>query len=170
MPSTSTRSGCLTSSGLPGPTGCYAIGDYAWCVSPIVLVARHRRLRRPRWGTAGHGAEPGRSCSALRRSAPLAADPAGAAGRGPRATAEAARHNVTKLHRPRTYRDAGRERALGAASRSTRQARASTSRCHWSRIQKELRASREPEEQAVIQVIAMCGHFANYSRKGGEPL
>ena len=53
-------------------------------MSPIIRSARHRRLCRPRWGTAGHGAEPGRSCSAQRRTAPQAADPTGAAGRGPR--------------------------------------------------------------------------------------
>jgi hypothetical protein len=53
-------------------------------LSPVVLSARHRRLRRPRWGTAVHGAEPGRSCSAQRHSAPPAADPTGDAGRGPR--------------------------------------------------------------------------------------
>ncbi len=41
-------------------------------------------LRRPRWGTAGHGAELGRSCSAQRHSAPPAADPTRDAGRGPR--------------------------------------------------------------------------------------
>ncbi len=52
-------------------------------------------------------------------------------GCGPRAAPEAALHNVTKPHRPRTYRDAGRERALRAASQSTRQAGASTSRRHW---------------------------------------
>ncbi len=39
-------------------------------------------------------------------------------GCGPRAASEAARHNVTKPHHQRTYRDAGRERASGAASRS----------------------------------------------------
>ena len=48
-------------------------------------------------------------------------------GCGPRAAADATRHNVTTPHRPRTYRDAGRERASGAAGRSTRQAGASTS-------------------------------------------
>ncbi len=54
----------------------------------------------------------------------LGATPLGAAGRrpnrgcGPRAAAEAARHNVTKPHRPRTNRDAGRKWASGAASRS----------------------------------------------------
>ena len=53
-------------------------------LSPIVRSARHRRLRRPRWGTAGHGAEPGRSCSAQRWTAPPAAGPTGTAGRGPR--------------------------------------------------------------------------------------
>ena len=68
-------------------------------------------------------------------------------GCGPRAAAEATRHNVTKPHRPRTYRDAGRERALGAAGRSTRQAGASTSRRHgpWTRM--ESRASSGPEEK-----------------------
>ena len=55
----------------------------------------------------------------------------GTAGAGPTgAAAEANRHNVTKPHRPRTYRDAGREWASGAAGRSTRQAGASTSRRH----------------------------------------
>ncbi len=39
-------------------------------------------------------------------------------GCGKRAAAEASRRTVTKPHRPRTYRDAGRERALGAASRA----------------------------------------------------
>ncbi len=68
-------------------------------------------------------------------------------GCGPRAAAGAARHNVTKPHRPRTYRDAGRERASGAASRSTCQAGASTSRCHWSRTRKESWAARGPKEQ-----------------------
>ncbi len=43
-------------------------------------------------------------------------------GCGPRAVAEAALHFVTKPHRPRTYRGAGCERALGTAGRSTRQA------------------------------------------------
>jgi hypothetical protein len=84
----------------------------------------------------------------------LGATPSGAAGRrpnrgcGPRAAAGAARHNVTKPHRPRTYRDAGRERASGAASLSMCQAGgASTSRRHWSRTRKESWAARGPEEQ-----------------------
>ena len=51
-------------------------------LSPIVRSARHRRLRRPRLGTAGHRA--GRSCSAQRWMALPAAGPTGAAGRGPR--------------------------------------------------------------------------------------
>ncbi len=61
----------------------------------------------------------------------------GTAGRRPkrscwlRAAAEAALHNVTKPHRPRTYRDAGGQRGLGVAGRSARQAEASTSRRHW---------------------------------------
>ena len=53
-------------------------------LSPIVRSARHRRLRRPRWGTAGHGAEPGRSSAAQRWTAPPVAGPTGAAGREPR--------------------------------------------------------------------------------------
>ena len=76
-------------------------------------------------------------------------------GCGPRAAAEAARHNVTKPHRLRTYRDAGRERASGAARLSTRQARASTSRRNWQWTRMESRASRGPEERydtgAVMQ-------------------
>ena len=67
-------------------------------------------------------------------------------GCGPRAAAEATRHNVTKPHRPLTYRDAGRERASGAAVRSTRQAGASTSRRHWPWTRMESRASSGPEE------------------------
>jgi hypothetical protein len=70
-------------------------------------------------------------------------------GCGPRAAAEAARHNVTKSHRLRTYRDAGRAWASGAASRSFRGA--STSRCHWSRTRKESWASRGPEEQVQFR-------------------
>jgi hypothetical protein len=83
----------------------------------------------------------------------LGATPFGAAGRrpnqgcGPRAAAEAARHKMTKPHRPWTYRDAGREWASGAASQSMRQAGVSTSRRHWSRTRKESRASRGLEEQ-----------------------
>ncbi len=37
-------------------------------------------------------------------------------GCGPRAAAEAARHNVTKPHRPLTYQDAGREWPVGFGS------------------------------------------------------
>ncbi len=51
-------------------------------LSPIVLSALHRQLGRPQWGTAEHGAEPGRSCSGQRYSVQPAADPAGDAGRG----------------------------------------------------------------------------------------
>ena len=71
-------------------------------------------------------------------------------GCGPRAAAEANRHNVTKLHRPRTYRDAGRERTSGAAGRSTHQAGASTSRRHWPWTRMESRASSGPEEKYDI--------------------
>ena len=61
----------------------------------------------------------------------------GTAGRKPnrgcglRAAAEPARHNVTKPHLPRTYLDAGRERASRGAGRSMHQAGASTSSRHW---------------------------------------
>ncbi len=51
-------------------------------MSPIVRSARQRRRHRPRWGTASHWAEPGRSCLAQRCSAPPAAGPTGTAGRG----------------------------------------------------------------------------------------
>ena len=68
-------------------------------------------------------------------------------GCGPRAAAEATRHNVTKPHRPQTYRDAGHERASGAAGRSTRQDGASTSRRNWPWTRMELRASSGPEEK-----------------------
>ena len=74
-------------------------------------------------------------------------------GCGPRAAAEATRHNVTKPHRPRTYRDAGRERASGAAGRSTRQAGASTSRRHWPWTRMESRASSGPEEKYDIGAV-----------------
>ena len=78
------------------------------------------------FGTAGRG--PNRCC-------------------GPRAAAEATRHNVTKPHRQRTFRDAGRERASGAAGRSTRQAGASTSRHHWLWTRMDLWATSGPEER-----------------------
>jgi hypothetical protein len=151
MPSASTRDACLTSSGLSWADS----GRPNW-------ILRHRRLRMVclrlysllgiacdagldgdcdcgPWGGAGEEL--------------LGATLFGTAGRrtnwgcGPRAAAEAARRNVTKPHRPRTYRDAGRERASGAESRSTRQAGASTSRRHWLRTQNESRASSGPEEQ-----------------------
>ncbi len=83
----------------------------------------------------------------------LGATPFGAAcrrpnrGCGPRAAAGAVLHNVTKPHLPRTYRDVGRKWASGAASLSTCQAGACTSRCHWSRTRKESQAARGPEEQ-----------------------
>ena len=81
-------------------------------------------------GTAAAGRRPNRGC-------------------GPRAAADATQHNVTKPHRPRNYRDAGRGRAsgLGAAGRSTRQAGARTSRRHWQWTRMESRASSGPEEK-----------------------
>ena len=71
----------------------------------------------------------------------------------PLAAAEVTRHNVTKLHRPRTNRDAGRELASGAAGRSTRQAGASTSRHHWPWTRMESRASSGPEEEYDLGTI-----------------
>ncbi len=101
---------------------------------PIVLSARHYRLRRPRWATAGAcgpwgGLGTGEELLAATLFGTTGSRPN--RGCGPRAAARAARHNVTKPHRLRTYQDAGRERASGAASRITRQARARTSRRHW---------------------------------------
>ena len=113
-------------------------------LSPIVHSARHRRLRRPRWRTAGHGVEPGRSCLAQRWTALPAAGPTGlrAAGRG--GSYPAQRDQATSTA---DLPDAGRERASGAAGRSTRQAGASTSRRHWSWTRMESRASSGPEEK-----------------------
>ncbi len=65
-----------------GPTENYAIGESMAVLSPIVRSARHRRHCRTRLRTAGHGAEPARSCSAQRCSAPPTADPTGTMGRG----------------------------------------------------------------------------------------
>ncbi len=66
----------------------------------------------------------------------------------PRAAAEAARHdlNAIKQHRLRTHRDAGCERASDAAGQGKRQleARACTSRRHWSWTRNESRASSGP--------------------------
>ena len=99
----------------------------------------------------------------------LSATPFGAAGRrpnrgcGPRAAAGAARHNVTKPHRPRTYRDAGRERASEAASRSTCQAGASTSRRHWLWTRMESRAFSGPEEEYYLGTITRMSDWRSYS-------
>ncbi len=122
------RDACLTSSEL-----LYAIGDYAWSVSYCTLCSASLATQASMgdcwpWGGAWEellgatpfsaaGSRPNRGC-------------------GPQAAAETARYNVTKPHRPLTYRDAGREWASGAASQSTCQAGASTSWCHWSRSQK----------------------------------
>ena len=72
-----------------------------------------------------------------------------------RPQAEATRRNVTKPHRPRTYRDEGRERASGAAGRSTRQAGASTSRRRWLRLwtRMESRASSGLKEKYDIGAV-----------------
>ena len=124
-------------------------------LSPIVRSARHRRLRRPRWGTAsaGHGAEPGRSCSAQCCTAPPAAGPTGAAGCGPQRKLPGAMQ-PSLPHRLLTYRDAGRERASGAAGRSTCQAGASTSRRPWPWTRMESRASSGPEEEYDLGTIS----------------
>ena len=117
--------------GLPtrgGPTEYYAISDYACSVSDRTLCSELPATQTPigdcgPWGGAGEEL--------------LGTTLDGTAGRrlnrgcGTRAAAEATWHNVTNPRRPRTYRDAGRERASGAEGRSTRQAGASTSRRHW---------------------------------------
>ena len=77
-------------------------------LSPIVRTARNRRLRRPRWGTAGHGAESGRSCSAQRCTAPPAAGPTGAAGRGPRRKAAAGSYLAQRDQATSTAHQPGR--------------------------------------------------------------
>jgi hypothetical protein len=110
----------------------------------------------PRWGTvtAGQCGPWGGAGEDL-----LCATLYGTAGRRPnrgwwpRAAADAARHNVTKSHRPRTYRDAGRERASAAAGRSMRQAGASTSTRHWPCTRIESRASNGPEEEYYLGTI-----------------
>ena len=139
MPSASTRSACLTSSGQPwaasgtlcpeSPAAQAPMGD----CGPRGGVGEEL-LGATLYGTAGR--RPSRGC-------------------GPRAAAEATRHNVTKPHRPRTYRDAGRERASGAAGRSTRQAGASTSRRHWPWTRMESRASSGPEEKYDIGAVML---------------
>ena len=100
-----------------GPTEYYAIGDYAYSVSERTLCSASSAPLAPMgdcgpWGGAGEEL--------------LGATLDGTAGRRPnrgcglRAAAEATLHNVTKPYRLRTFRDAGRERASGAAGQSTR--------------------------------------------------
>ena len=110
-------------------------------------------------GIAGY-ADPNGGLRAMGRSRGGAArrNADGTAGRrpnrgcGPRAAAEATRHNVTKPHRPQTYRDAGRERALGAG-RSTRQAGASISKRHWPWTRMESLDSSGLEEKCDIGAV-----------------
>ena len=104
----------------------------------------------------GHGAEPGRSCSAQCCSAPTAAGPtrAGAAGRGLGGSCQAQRDQATSTaESARTYPDAGREWASGAAGRSMLQSGASTSRRHGSWTRMESRASCGPEEEYNLGAI-----------------
>ena len=127
------------------PTEHYAIGDYAWSVSDRTLCSASPATQAPMWDCGPWG----RAGEELLGAPPLD----GNAGRrpnrgcGPRSAAAATWHNVTKQHRPRNYRDAGRERALGAADQSTRQAGASTSRRHWQWTRMESLASSGPEEK-----------------------
>jgi hypothetical protein len=141
------------------------IAGYAGLDGGLRAMGRSRggAARRKPFGTAGR--RPNRGC-------------------GPRAAAGAARHNITKPHQPRTYRDAGRERASGAASPSKCQAGASTSRCHWSRTRKESRAARGPEEQVqsrgpitptsdmaeltVSTSIVISGHVYGFSKSSSN--
>ena len=73
-------------------------------VKHALLAEAEELLGATLYGTVAAGRRPNRGCSQRV------------------AAAEATLHNVIKPHRPWTYRDAGRERALGAAGRSTRQA------------------------------------------------
>ncbi len=95
MPSTSTRDACLTSSGLLWA----GIVGYAGLDGELRAMGRSREELFGATPSGTAGCRPNRGC-------------------GPRAAAEAARHNVAKPHRPWTDRDAGREWASGAASRS----------------------------------------------------
>ena len=118
-------------------------------------------------GTAPPQPPPGRASRGGVGEELLGATLYGTAGRrpnrgcGPRAAAEATRH-VTKPHRLRTFRDAGRERASGAAGRSTRQAEASTSRRYWPWTRMESRASSGPEEEYYLGVITQTLDWRSY--------
>jgi hypothetical protein len=143
----SARSACLTSLGRLGEARLNTTPlATTHVMSPIVSSAGHSRLRRPRWGTAGRAGEE-----------LLGAMLTCTAGRGPkricwpRAAAEAAKQNATKPHRMRTYWDAGRERAQGAAG--TCQAGASTPRRHWPWTRMDSRASSGPDERYKLRVI-----------------
>ena len=96
--------------------------------SPIVHSVRHRRLHKP--GHCGGAEEEllGATLYGTARRRPNQ-------GRGPRAAEEATLHNVTKPHRLRTHRDAGRERASGAACIKPEQAPQGATGCGlgWSR-------------------------------------
>jgi hypothetical protein len=102
---------------------------------PIVRPARHRH-HRPRWGTAGHGAEPGRSC--------LATTLSGTADRRP--------------NRVRGPRCALLRRA-GASSPSLRRP------VHWPRTRTESRASSGPEEEYNLGVTTRTSDWQSFRSK-----
>ncbi len=87
-------------------------------LSPIVHSSRQRQHCRPLWGTAGHGAEQGKSFLAQRCSASPAADPTGTAGN--RARQRKLPSATQPSHIDRIYLDAGSERdsESGTAGRS----------------------------------------------------
>ena len=119
---------CLRSYALLGIAGC--AGPDGGC-GPWG-GAGEELLGATLYGTAGH--RPNRVC-------------------GPRATVEAAWHNLTKPHRLWTFWDAGRERVSGAAGRSTRRTGASTSKRHWPWTRMESRASSGQEEEYYLGTI-----------------
>jgi hypothetical protein len=134
-------------------------------LSPTVLSAQHRRLHRSRWGTAGHGAEPGRSCSAQYYSAQPAADPTVVAGRGPQRKLPGTTLPRHIYRGPTgTLAVSGRwERRL--ASWSTCQAGASISRLHWpwtwrsSRTRVDRRRSTRISEQSLGRLTGRVCSF-----------
>ncbi len=89
MPFTSTRCACLTNLGLPwadsgtgGPTGYYAIGDYAWSVSYCTFCSASQTTQTSIGRLRAMGGSRGGAARRNAISAPLAADPTGDAGFG----------------------------------------------------------------------------------------